>query len=75
MECLAPDFRGDTKCIERVVQSGLDVFAHNIETVEDLQWLVRDPRAKYKYIYIYTFFFTYSRRKLIRFFYFINLKF
>ena len=48
VECLTPDFRGDKKCIERVAESGLDVFAHNIETVEELQWLVRDPRAKYK---------------------------
>lgn len=24
------------------------MFAHNIETVERLQWLVRDPRANYK---------------------------
>ena len=48
VECLTPDFRGDTKCIETVAQSGLDVFAHNIETVERLQWLVRDPRANFK---------------------------
>ena len=26
----------------------MDVFAHNIETVERLQWLVRDPRANFK---------------------------
>lgn len=47
VECLTPDFRGDDKCIERVAMSGLDVFAHNVETVERLQWLVRDPRANY----------------------------
>ena len=28
-----------------VVDSGLDVYAHNIETVERLQYRVRDPRA------------------------------
>lgn len=49
VECLTPDFRGDYNCVERIVQSGLDVFAHNIETVEELTWLVRDPRAKYRY--------------------------
>lgn len=48
VECLTPDFRGDLKCIETVAQSGLDVYAHNIETVERLQWLVRDPRANFK---------------------------
>ncbi|XP_046647644.1 lipoyl synthase, mitochondrial-like [Daphnia pulicaria] len=48
VECLTPDFRGDRDCVERIVRSGLDVFAHNIETVEELTWLVRDPRAKYQ---------------------------
>jgi len=48
VECLTPDFRGDDKCIETIAHSGLDVFAHNIETIERLQWLVRDPRANYK---------------------------
>ncbi|CAL4060636.1 unnamed protein product, partial [Meganyctiphanes norvegica] len=48
VECLVPDFRGDEKCVENIAKSGLDVFAHNIETVEELTWLVRDPRAKYR---------------------------
>ena len=48
VECLTPDFRGDTVCVDTIVHSGLDVFAHNIETVEELTWLVRDPRAKYQ---------------------------
>ncbi len=29
-------------------RSGLDVFAHNVETVESLQKRVRDPRAGYR---------------------------
>ncbi len=47
VEALVPDFRGDTTAIERVVDSGLDVYAHNIETVNRLQYRVRDPRANY----------------------------
>lgn len=43
-----PDFRGDPECVERVATSGLDVFAHNIETVEELQSSVRDRRANFK---------------------------
>jgi lipoic acid synthetase len=43
-----PDFRGDSECVERVATSGLDVFAHNIETVEELQSSVRDRRANFK---------------------------
>lgn len=43
-----PDFRGDVSCVEKVAKSGLDVFAHNIETVEELQSSVRDHRANFK---------------------------
>lgn len=38
VECLTPDFAGDADCIKEVAGSGLDVYAHNIETVESLQW-------------------------------------
>ncbi|XP_022742291.1 lipoyl synthase 2, mitochondrial-like [Durio zibethinus] len=48
IEALVPDFRGDAGCIEKVAKSGLDVFAHNIETVEELQRVVRDHRANFK---------------------------
>ena len=43
-----PDFRGDPSCVEKVATSGLHVFAHNIETVEELQRSVRDYRANFK---------------------------
>ncbi|XP_072170887.1 lipoyl synthase, mitochondrial-like [Diadema setosum] len=48
VECLTPDFRGDLEAVERVALSGLDVYAHNVETVSRLQKFVRDPRANYK---------------------------
>jgi len=48
VECLTPDFAGDLACVELVATSGLDVFAHNIETIERLTPFVRDPRAKYR---------------------------
>ena len=48
VECLTPDFRGDEKAIETVATSGLDVYAHNIEAVEEYQRFVRDPRANFK---------------------------
>ncbi|XP_048220216.1 lipoyl synthase, mitochondrial isoform X2 [Perognathus longimembris pacificus] len=47
VECLTPDFRGDLKAVEKVALSGLDVYAHNIETVPELQRKVRDPRANF----------------------------
>jgi lipoic acid synthetase len=48
VECLTPDFRGQADLIAHVARSGLDVFAHNLETVERLQGRVRDRRAGYK---------------------------
>lgn len=47
VECLTPDFRGDNEAIRTVALSGLDVYAHNIETVREYTPFVRDPRAKY----------------------------
>ncbi|CAF0774469.1 unnamed protein product [Adineta steineri] len=48
VECLTPDFRGDKKCIETIVKSNLDVYAHNMETVRELQSHVRDHRANFE---------------------------
>lgn len=48
VECLTPDFRGNEKQIATVALSGLDVYAHNVETVEEFQRMVRDPRANYR---------------------------
>lgn len=47
VEALTPDFRGDPAAIATVVESGLEVFAQNLETVERLTHVVRDPRAGY----------------------------
>ncbi|CAM4494946.1 unnamed protein product [Leuciscus chuanchicus] len=47
VECLTPDFRGDLAAVEKIALSGLDVYAHNIETVRELQRHVRDPRANF----------------------------
>ncbi|KAL6762775.1 lipoic acid synthetase [Haematococcus lacustris] len=48
VECLTPDFRGDLQAVRHLARSGLDVYAHNIETVDRLQRRVRDPRAGYR---------------------------
>ncbi|CAK4685492.1 hypothetical protein LEN26_010227 [Aphanomyces euteiches] len=48
IECLTPDFSGRVDLVEKVARSGLDVFAHNVETVERLQRRVRDYRANYR---------------------------
>eukprot|EP00955_Chlamydomonas_euryale_P110489 366000-Chlamydomonas_euryale.AAC.71 len=48
VEALVPDFGGDEACAKVIVDSGLDVYAHNIETVERLQRVVRDRRANWE---------------------------
>ena len=48
VEALTPDFNGNTNHVEIVVDSGLDVFAQNVETVRRLTHPVRDPRAGYE---------------------------
>jgi len=48
VECLVSDFQGNLDSVEVLAKSGLDVYAHNVETVERLQKFVRDPRAGYK---------------------------
>lgn len=48
VEALTPDFDGVLEHVEWVVDSGLEVFAQNVETVKRLTHPVRDPRAGYE---------------------------
>lgn len=48
VEALTPDFQGREQDVATVVDSGLEVFAQNVETVERLTHPVRDPRASYQ---------------------------
>ena len=48
VEALTPDFQGVVADIRTVVDSGIEVFAQNIETVRRLTHPVRDPRAGYE---------------------------
>lgn len=48
VECLVSDFAGDLDSVKTLADSGLDVYAHNVETVERLQPFVRDARAGYR---------------------------
>lgn len=47
VEALTPDFAGVLEDVNTVLESGLDVFAQNVETVQRLTHPVRDPRAGY----------------------------
>src|SRR6201997_26116 len=48
VEALTPDFRGMLADVSTVVDSGIEVFAQNIETVRRLTHPVRDARAGYE---------------------------
>jgi lipoic acid synthetase len=48
VEVLIPDFRGEERLVRKIVDAEPDVIAHNVETVERLQWPVRDRRAGYE---------------------------
>jgi lipoic acid synthetase len=48
VEALVPDLQGVAADIETVVDSGLEVFAQNVETVRRLTHPVRDARAGYE---------------------------
>jgi lipoate synthase len=41
VECLVSDFQGMLSSVEILAKSGLDVYAHNVETVERLQKVCR----------------------------------
>jgi lipoic acid synthetase len=48
VEVLIPDFQGEPELVREIIDARPDVIAHNIETVERLQWPVRDRRAGYE---------------------------
>ena len=48
MEALTGDFAGSLPLVSVVAKSGLDVYAHNVETVEELTPFVRDRRATFR---------------------------
>ena len=48
VETLVPDFGGDPDDVRKIIDVQPDVIAHNVETVDRLQWPVRDRRAGYE---------------------------
>lgn len=48
VEALTGDFQGNLDDVKTVLDSGVDVFAQNVETVKRLTHPVRDPRASYE---------------------------
>ena len=48
VEALTGDYAGDLEMVDWVARSGLDVYAHNVETVEELTPMVRDRRAGFR---------------------------
>ena len=48
VEALTPDFQGNLDHVQVVLDSGIEVYAQNVETVKRLTHPVRDPRASYE---------------------------
>ncbi len=48
VEALTPDFQGVVEHVQLVLDSGIEVYAQNVETVRRLTHPVRDPRAGYE---------------------------
>ena len=48
VEALTPDFNGTPAAVKKIICAGVDVYAHNVETVERLTPKVRDRRSSYR---------------------------
>jgi hypothetical protein len=48
IEALTGDFAGNLDHVSLVAKSGLDVYAHNVETTEEMTPFVRDHRANFR---------------------------
>jgi len=48
IEALTGDFAGNLDHVSLVAKSGLDVYAHNVETTEEMTPFVRDRRANFR---------------------------
>jgi len=48
VEVLVPDLRANPEHIKKIINSGVDVFAHNVEVVERLTPEIRDRRASFE---------------------------
>ena len=48
IEALIPDFKGEDSLVNKICQEKPEVIAHNIETVESLQSIVR-PQCRYSW--------------------------
>ncbi len=48
IELLIPDFLGNTKSIDKVMETQPDVIGHNLETIKSLTKEIRDKKADYE---------------------------
>lgn len=48
LEILIPDFKGDIRALETVIQAGPDVLNHNLETTESMYPQINRPKSNYQ---------------------------
>lgn len=66
IELLTPDFRGDEAALRTVLDSGMEVFAHNIETVPRLHKRVRGAAKLDRSLWVLNYAHNYRPRPVIK---------
>jgi len=66
VEFLIPDFKGDYEAIASVIDSGVDVLAHNVETVHRLHRRVRGGAKLDRSLDVLRFMSNYKRRPVVK---------
>ena len=66
VEFLIPDMQGKMENVATIIDSGVDVLAHNIETVQRLHWRVRGGAKLDRSLDVLRFMSNYSRRPVVK---------
>jgi lipoic acid synthetase len=66
IEFLIPDMKGKMEDVATIIDSGVDVLAHNVETVQRLHWRVRGGARLDRSLDVLRFISNYKRRPVVK---------
>ena len=66
VEFLIPDMQGHMEDVATIINSGVDVLAHNVETVQRLHWRVRGGAKLDRSLDVLRFMSNYKRRPVVK---------
>ncbi len=66
VEFLIPDMKGNMEDVATIIDSGVDVLAHNVETVQRLHWRVRGGAKLDRSLDVLRFMANYKRRPVVK---------